>query len=501
MSKWSSPSNLFKLSTGVGFVALAGLSLAVSLLLCWQTGWAPWAIGLAVFALLLSAAAAAGFSQERALLTQIEEVLGDASQGQLEKRVILIPTSHRLTRSALGVNDVLDQVEAVLRESLTVVQRMGEGDFSREPQQAGLRGIFPVVLNRIGEVQIRVHQTVTALREGMNAMSQGDFSYRVQSGQAVGEYQQILLNAQNAITSLDQILGDAVSVIGRMAQGDLTARIQAQGNGSLNRLKNDMNQTLETLATSMSSIGVSARQVASASSETSHAIGQISDGAQNQTIAIDQVSTAVRQTANAIAEVSRNTESASVKSRDSVKSVRNSLEKMDEMVQIVNNIAVNSEKINKITEVIEKIANKTNLLSLNAAIEAARAGEHGKGFAVVADEVGKLALSSAESSKEIASLVEKAVVEARQAVVAVGEVSGDMRNIDRSSEETDSMLQRIAAALEQQSAAVEEINSNLSSVNQIAQSNAAASEEITATVLELSKIANATRQEVEKFRY
>jgi methyl-accepting chemotaxis protein/aerotaxis receptor len=115
--------------------------------------------------------------------------------------------------------------------------------------------------------------------------------------------------------------------------------------------------------------------------------------------------------------------------------------------------------------------------------------------------VGKLALSSAESSKEIAGWVEKAVVEARQAVVAVGEVSGDMRNIDRSSEETDSMLQRIAAALEQQSAAVEEINSNLSSVNQIAQSNAAASEEITATVLELSKIANATRQEVEKFKY
>jgi len=150
MSKWSSPSSLFKLSTGVSFAALAALSLAASLLLCWQTGWALWAIGLAVFALLVTAAALAGFSQERALLAQIEDVLTDASQGHLEKRVIMIPASHRLTRQALGVNDVLDQVEAVLRESLTVVQRMGEGDFSREPQQAGLRGIFPVVLKSIG---------------------------------------------------------------------------------------------------------------------------------------------------------------------------------------------------------------------------------------------------------------------------------------------------------------------------------------------------------------
>ena len=87
------------------------------------------------------------------------------------------------------------------------------------------------------------------------------------------------------------------------------------------------------------------------------------------------------------------------------------------------------------------------------------------------------------------------------AVVAVGEVSADMRHVDRGSEETDTMLQRIASALEEQSAAVEQINSNLGSVNQIAQSNAAASEEITATVLELSKIANGTRQEVEKFSY
>jgi methyl-accepting chemotaxis protein len=61
------------------------------------------------------------------------------------------------------------------------------------------------------------------------------------------------------------------------------------------------------------------------------------------------------------------------------------------------------------------------------------------------------------------------------------------------------MLQRIAAALEEQSTAVEQINANLSSVDNIARSNAAASEEITETVMELSKIADSTRREVEKF--
>jgi methyl-accepting chemotaxis protein len=132
------------------------------------------------------------------------------------------------------------------------------------------------------------------------------------------------------------------------------------------------------------------------------------------------------------------------------------------MVKVVNNIAANSEKINKITEVIEKIANKTHLMSLNAAIEAARAGEHGKGFAVVA-------------------------------------VSQDMSGIERETQATDHMLQRIASALVQQSSAVEQIHVNLNNLDQIARSNSAASEEIAATVVELSKIADATRREVQRF--
>jgi methyl-accepting chemotaxis protein len=229
-------------------------------------------------------------------------------------------------------------------------------------------------------------------------------------------------------------------------------------------------------------------------------VGQIADGAQNQTHAISQVAAAVRQTAASVMDVSRNTEQASQKSRHSVTVLRDGLLKIEKMVEVVNNIAVNSEKINKITDVIEKIANKTNLLSLNAAIEAARAGEHGKGFAVVADEVGKLAVNSAESSKEIAQLVQQAVLETARAVQAVGAVSADMNLIEIGSMETDEMLRRISTALEQQSSAVEEINANLASVDMIARGNASATEEITSSVMELSRIAESTRREVDRFQ-
>ena len=85
-------------------------------------------------------------------------------------------------------------------------------------------------------------------------------------------------------------------------------------------------------------------------------------------------------------------------------------------------------------------------------------------------------------------------------MAAVQAVSADMAQIELGSQETDEMLRRIATSLEQQSAAVEQINVNLSSVDAIARSNAAASEEITASIMELAKIADTTRQEVDRFR-
>lgn len=249
----------------------------------------------------------------------------------------------------------------------------------------------------------------------------------------------------------------------------------------------------------MKVINQNTHQVATAANEFSGAIGQISDGAQNQRHAMNQVAAALRQTTTAVMDVTRNTEEASAKSRIAMDLVQDGQQKMGAMIEVVNNIAANSQKINKITEVIEGIANKTNLLSLNAAIEAARAGEHGKGFSVVAEEVGKLAANSAESTQEITLLVQQAVDEATRAVATVKQVAEDMLRIKASAHDTDGMLQRIAATMEQQSAAVEEINANMGNLNQIAENNANASEEITATVIELSRLADATRNEVTQF--
>ena len=410
-------------------------------------------------------------------------------------RRLTIESQDEVGQTAMAFNQLMSAQQLAIGEVNAVVEAIAAGDFSKRVN-ADLKGDLGIMKAAVNASAQSVDATMQALQEVMHALSNGNFSKRM-STEVRGELRTAV---DSAMQAMETLLNDVGTVMNGVAQGDLRGRIQAQGRGDLATLKDNINQSLQALGNSMVAINSNTRQVAAAANESSQAINQISDGAQNQMHAIAQLANAVRETAVSVTDVSRNTETASARSQESMAIVRAGKDKMSLMVEVVNGIAANSEKINKITEVIEKIANKTNLLSLNAAIEAARAGEHGKGFSVVAEEVGKLASSSAESTQEISQLVQDAVAQARHAVATVQEVSRDMERIETGANEANGMMQRISAALEQQSSAVQEINANVANLNKIAESNAAASEEIAATVIELSKIADGTRQEVDKFK-
>ena len=393
-------------------------------------------------------------------LQQVQQVVTDVARNFDYSRRVQVTQNDEVGQTAQAFNRLLQAQQEAIAEVNAVVTHLANGRLDQRVTTA-LHGDLAVMKNAINQSIQSVQTTMQGFNGLTAALAAGDFSYHVAHDDIHGEFKQSLDQAMQSMRDMERMIGDIGHVMGAVAQGNLSNRVTVQGHGDLEHLKNNINTSLDALARALQSVHQIARQVATAANQTSHAIGLISDGAQNQTHAISQVATAVRHTSESVADVSRNTSVASQKSRESMDLMRDGMLKMEQMVEVVNAIASHSEKINKITEVIEGIANKTNLLSLNAAIEAARAGEHGKGFSVVAEEVGKLAANSAESSQEIARLVQHAVAETARAVNTVTEVSQGMGQIERGSRETDQMLQRISAALEQQSTAVEEINSNL----------------------------------------
>jgi len=293
-------------------------------------------------------------------------------------------------------------------------------------------------------------------------------------------------------------IGSAVADVAR--DRDFRIRIAYDHSDEIGAAARDLNGLFSELQAALAGVLNNTRQVANSSGQASSAIGQVADGAQSQLNALRQIATAVKQSAAAIQDVALSTNEANQQTKEAVSLVQAGREGMSAMVLLVRSISENSAKINQITEVIARIANQTNMLSLNAAIEAARAGEHGKGFAVVAEEVRRLAEDVASSVKDISHIVESADREARKGVDVTATVNNHMEKIDGAFAQVQRVIGTITSAMNEQQAMTSEIRANVDSLSKISESNASAAEEITATMVELSRLADQTRLEVEKFK-
>jgi methyl-accepting chemotaxis protein len=293
-------------------------------------------------------------------------------------------------------------------------------------------------------------------------------------------------------------IGDFIS---KAAGGDLTVRVPlANKVGFLKDIGAEINRLFETSQVAFKDFGDKARRTAISVGEASAAVSQVSDGARSQTTALSQVATALKESTDALRSVSDNTRAASDKATNAAQLVQKGLTSVERLSGIVEAIAENSRKVNQITEVITQIANRTHILSLNAAIEAARAGEHGKGFVVVAQEVGKLAESAGQNAKQIADIVEQATIEANDGRSATEVVRAAIQGIAAETQQTTLMIHSSAAAIEEQQASITQLDASMSQLRSIATSNSAAAEEIATTMVQLSQLADETRGRIAQFK-
>ncbi|WP_371321582.1 MULTISPECIES: methyl-accepting chemotaxis protein [Pseudomonas syringae group] len=242
----------------------------------------------------------------------------------------------------------------------------------------------------------------------------------------------------------------------------------------------------------------------------------------------EQVATAINEMTASVADVAQNTEGAALAADEANAASRTGLrvmhqahstiqalaEEVELSAQKVQALALHSQSIGGVIQVISTIADQTNLLALNAAIEAARAGEQGRGFAVVADEVRTLASRTQSSTEEIRNIIQQlqgateAAVQQMQAgqqkaqacISAAGEASGSLSSISQGVERIVEMNTQIASAAVQQHAVSEDINRNVMGIRTSSGTLMQGIENNATTASELGRVASEMRSVVSRFK-
>lgn len=341
------------------------------------------------------------------------------------------------------------------------------GDFGVEPARW-----FATITDKINHMKSVEDQVVATLDATVSRLDLEIRSDLWLAGLLTGMGVLMILGFLIVVVRLLRRVGRAVEAARRLANGDLTAPIEADTRDEVGLLMASFRDLSEQLNRIITEVRRSADSVNESSSQVSMTAQSLSQASTEQA--------SVAETTNHLAEVVADSlNSIAGKATLTEKRAREAAETAGQGTTAARATLDAMKGIADKIRIVDDIAYQTNLLALNAAIEAARAGEHGKGFAVVASEVRKLAERSQKAAGEISVVVAENTAMANRAGKLLTEMLPGI-------EETSSLVREIDDASRSQTENVKQVTTAMSELNRATQMNAAASEELAATAHELA---------------
>jgi methyl-accepting chemotaxis protein len=273
----------------------------------------------------------------------------------------------------------------------------------------------------------------------------------------------------------------------RIANGDLTGRIEVSGDNEMGRLAAALRKMQESLIATVNAVHQGTESIDTGVSEIAAGNTDLSQRTEEQAASLEETAASIEQLTSTVKQTADNAKQASSLAQGASTLAAQGGELTEQVVGTMQGIVDDSRQIADIVGVIEGIAFQTNILALNAAVEAARAGEQGRGFAVVASEVRSLAQRSAAAAKEIKGLIDASTARVQEGSQLVERSGTTMTEIVGAIARVSSIMGEIAGAATEQSTGIDQVNLAVAQMDEVTQQNAALVEQAAAAATSLEE--------------
>ncbi|OFX25291.1 MAG: hypothetical protein A2V77_23420 [Anaeromyxobacter sp. RBG_16_69_14] len=458
------------------------------------------AIFMALSVAFISRAVALSFARDLAAVAEESRKLTQSvDDGQLDRRGDAEVVSVELRPLVLGMNRTMDAFVHKLRVTAGCLDRIGKGDIPPKITEE-YRGEFDGMKVNLNACIDAVNALAADTKALASAAVEGKLETRADGSRHQGDFRKIVEGVNRTLDAVIAPVNEAAQVLEKLAQRDLTARMQGSYQGDHARIKESLNATADSLHKALAQVAEAVSQVSSAAGQIASSSQVVASGASQQASAIQETSSSLESMASTTQQSVGNAQQANTLAQTAKGAAAEGTAAMEQMQGAMAKIRASAEGTSQIIKDINEIAFQTNLLALNAAVEAARAGESGRGFAVVAEEVRSLAMRSKEAATKTEVLIRQSVKEAEEGAATTKHVSGKLSEIAQSVSKVTDIVAEITATSKEQAAGIEQVNKAVSEMDKVTQQNAASSEESSSAAEQLSSQSEELAAMVGSFR-